>query len=296
MRIKGLIAAAFTPMNSDGTVNYRAIRKIGEYYHSQPLAGIFINGTTGESMSLTVEERVKLANEWIRYKKEDFKIIVHVGHTSIEECKKLASHANRIGADAIGAMGPCFFRPTTVNGLADFCLQVSQASPDLPFYYYHMPSMINIPLKMVDLLAAISDKPFNFAGIKFTGEDLMDYRACMSVENGRFDILFGRDEILLAGLCVGAKGAIGSTYNYAAPLYKALIEAFQAGDIENARRYQDKSIALVRILRMTDAFELSVNKLLTRTPIGNLTMQQKSDIKTTLSEFKKDDGELLHNV
>ena len=65
---------------------------------------------------------------------------------------------------------------------------------------------------------------------------------------GKFNILFGRDEILLAGLSLGATGAVGSTYNYAAPLYHRIIDAFNRGDLEAARRDQARAIEFIGAL------------------------------------------------
>jgi len=88
----------------------------------------------------------------------------------------------------------------------------------------------------------------NFAGIKFTHEDFMDFFSCLNFGNGKYDLLWGRDECLLSALVLGCRGAVGSTYNYAAPLYYALIRAFNNGDPDEARKLQLKSIDMIRLL------------------------------------------------
>jgi N-acetylneuraminate lyase len=88
----------------------------------------------------------------------------------------------------------------------------------------------------------------NFAGIKFTQEELMDFTLCLNFNDGFFDMLWGRDECLLSALAVGCRGAVGSTYNYAAPLYIALIEAFGRGDMATARHLQLKSVEMISLL------------------------------------------------
>ena len=74
----------------------------------------------------------------------------------------------------------------------------------------------------------------NLAGIKFTHEDLMDMRLCLEYAGQLYDVLHGRDEILIAGLSIGAKGAIGSTYNYMAPLFVRIMGAFRELDLKQA--------------------------------------------------------------
>ena len=88
----------------------------------------------------------------------------------------------------------------------------------------------------------------NLAGIKFSCGDIMELQACLAVGDGKFDVLFGQDENLLAALSLGVRGAIGSTYNYAAPLYHRVIAAFEAGDLETARQEQLKSVRIVQRL------------------------------------------------
>jgi N-acetylneuraminate lyase len=101
---------------------------------------------------------------------------------------------------------------------------------------------------MCDFLRMAGPRLPNLVGIKFTHENLMDYRRCLEFEGGRYNILFGRDEILLAALAMGATGAVGSTYNYLAPLFHQLIQAFQAGDLERARQYQSQAIHIIAVM------------------------------------------------
>jgi N-acetylneuraminate lyase len=98
------------------------------------------------------------------------------------------------------------------------------------------------------LIQALDGKLPNFAGVKYTHEDFMDYQSCMSYKNGKYDMLWGRDENMLSALVLGAKGSVGSTFNYAAPLYYDLIAAFNANDLVKARVLQQKSIDMIRLL------------------------------------------------
>lgn len=113
----------------------------------------------------------------------------------------------------------------------EFCAGIAVAAPKLPLYYNQIPTMTGVSLPCADFLAAARDRIPNLAGVKFTYENLMDYLACVEFPEGRYDACFGRDEILLAGLSLGAAGAIGSTHNYAAPIYLRLMEAFHRGDL-----------------------------------------------------------------
>ena len=96
--------------------------------------------------------------------------------------------------------------------------------------------------------ALAKDAVPTLAGIKYTHGDLMDFLRCLRYETGRFDIMFGQDEQLLAALACGAAAAVGSTYGYAAPLYLRIIDAYHAGDMVAAQRSQLQSAELVALL------------------------------------------------
>lgn len=245
--LSGLIVAPFTPMHKDGRINLDMIEKQAELFINNGVNGAFVCGTTGESMSLTVEERMVLAEQWQKVS-GDFTVIVHVGHTCLTVSRKLTAHAQKIGAYAVGAMAPCFFKPASVDDLVSFCAEIASAAPELPFYYYHIPSMTGVNFRMIDFLRAAADKIPTLTGVKFTDENLMDFAQCLNLDNGRFNMLFGRDELLLAGLSLGATGAVGSTYNYASPLYNRIISAYNSGDMASAQKDQGRSRDIVTIL------------------------------------------------
>lgn len=248
-RFRGLVAAPFTPFKAPGgAVDYARIDALAEGLIANRVAGAFVCGTTGEGVSMTVPERMRVAARWQACAGSRLRVIVHVGHTALGEARALAAHAQKIGASAIGCMAPYCFKPSKADDLVAFCAEVAAAAPALPFYYYHIPSVTGVTVPALEFLKAAADKIPNLAGIKFTHENLMDFAACVRFEGGRFDALFGRDEMMLAGLSVGAQGAIGSTFNYAAPAYHRLIAAFRRGDLAAAQEAQDRANAMIAVL------------------------------------------------
>lgn len=245
-RTQGLIAAPFTPMEADGAINLNAVDPYARWLHHHRVVGAFICGTTGEGMSLTLNERQQVAERWVAAAPPGLRVIVHVGHNSLADCRTLAAHAQSIGADSIACISPFFFKPAGVAGLVDWCAQVANAAPRLPFYYYHLPSMSGVSLKVSEFLRVAAPRIPTLAGVKFTYEDLEDFESCLQYEDARFDILFGRDELLLSALQRGARGAVGSTYNYAAPLYQALIAAYTQGDLPRAEDLQALAVRMIR--------------------------------------------------
>jgi len=249
-RLTGLIAAAFTPFDADLRLRLEMVPKIASHLKKQGVSGTLIGGTTGEWASMTLDERRRLAVAWRSAVGKEFKMAVHVGHNCLDDCRDLARHAESIEADAIAALMPSFFRPGSMDALLEFCRGIASAAPNTPFYYYHIPEMTGVDFSMYEFVTqAIRSIP-TFRGIKFTFYNLMDFSLTLNAAGEQYDVLFGRDEFLLAGLAMGASGAIGSTYNYAGNLYGRMMAAYAAGDSKEALaeqiRVQKMVIPLVK--------------------------------------------------
>lgn len=246
----GLIAAPFAPMDNKGEVVYDKIPAYVELLEKNKVVGAFINGSTGEGVSLSQKEKMQITEEWVKAAsvKKELKIINLMGGTSYKECIDNANHSAECGADAIALLAPYYFKPGSAGQLAEFCARVAEAVPGTPFYFYHIPVLSGCYVPMYDFLKEASGMIPNLAGIKYTHEDFMDFLSCLHYADGKYDMLWGRDENLLSALVLGARGGVGSTFNYAAPLYYRLIDAFDNGDLANARKLQQKSIDMIRLL------------------------------------------------
>lgn len=247
--LSGLISAPFTPMNADTTVNVDAIPAYADFIAAKGCVnGVFVCGTSGESVSLTTEERKAVAAAWVKAAAGRFKVIVHVGGMSQPQCVELAAHAQEVGADMIAAMPPCFFKPANVQTLIDFLKPVAAAAPQLPFFYYHMPSLTGVYLPVPVLLSEGGKQIPTLRGVKFTHNDLMEMQMCLAVEGGRYEVLNGFDEILIAGVACGCLGGVGSTYNYVPGLYQEILDASAAGDMDKAREASAKVVKIIEVL------------------------------------------------
>lgn len=245
--LQNLIAATYSPMNQDGSLNTNVISDYCDFLRNNKVAGVFMNGSTGDFASLQMDERKEIVNAWSNCKQADLFLINHVGDTSLENAKELASHsADKM--DAIAAIAPFYFRLNSVDKLVTYCSEIAACAPNLPFYYYHIPILSGANLDMLEFLKKASKQIPNLAGIKFTSNDLIGFRQAGDFKNGAFDVLFGFDEIFLAGLGFGAKGWVGSTYNHLAPLYYEIKRLFEEGENEAAAILQEKAIRFVQIL------------------------------------------------
>lgn len=299
IKLSGLIAATHTPFQADGQLNLAVVARQAEHLLADGVKTVFIGGTTGESHSLAVEERLALAQRWSEVSQgSELRVVVHVGSNSLADARTLAAQAQSLGVAAIAAFSPSYFKPKDVETLVACCAEIAGAAPALPFYFYDIPSMTGVQLSMPALLSLATKRVPTLAGIKFTNPNLMAYQQCLHSHGHRFDIPWGSDETLLGALALGASGAVGSTYNFAAPLYHRLLAAFGEGDLVKARAIQYRSVQLVELLdgygfmgaAKTVMSFLGVEVGPARLPHSNLTSAQVAELKSGLERIGFFDG------
>lgn len=251
--MNGLIAATYAPMHADTSLNLDMIPRYAEFLIGNGVKGAFINGSTGDFASLSIDERKQITDAWAKQKSADLFVIDQVGHTSLKDAMELAKHAAD-KMDGIAALAPFYFRLSNIHKLVEYCREIAACAPNIPFFYYHIPVLTGANFNMVDFLELATPQIPNLAGIKFTNNNLIDYKYSRDFNNGSANILFGFDEIFLASLPFGAKGWVGSTYNHLAPLYLSIVEAFNNNDQKLAADLQEKSMKFVDILNAKGGF------------------------------------------
>ncbi|MGB8169200.1 MAG: dihydrodipicolinate synthase family protein [Chthoniobacteraceae bacterium] len=293
-QLRGLVAATYTPFHADGSLNLAGVEPHAKHLLANGVATAFIGGTTGECHSLTLEERRALAVRWMDVARGTaLSVVVHVGSNSLEDARTLAAQAEQLGAVAISALSPSYFKPRDVETLVACCARIASAAPATPFYFYDIPVFTNVSLSTPDFLAQARDRIPTLAGLKFSNPDLMAYQLLLHADGGPWDVPWGSDESLLAALAVGATGAVGSTYNFAAPIYHRLLAAFEKGDLAKARDEQFRSVQLVQLL--AKAGYLGATKALmgllgvdvgpARLPLTNPTADQLQTLRTALDSL-----------
>ena len=247
-RLRGLVAATFTPFHADGSVNLPRIKPVVDAVIAQGASGLYVCGSTGEGPLLSTEERLLVAEAMVRATAGRVPVVIQVGHNSIAEARDFAVHAQRIGANAISATPPGYFKPSSLDNLVACIAHIASGAPRLPFYYYNIPELSGVRYDMEEFLRLGGARIPTLHGIKFSDPALHDMQACIEFSDRRYDILFGVDQMLLGGLVFGARGAVGSTYNFAAPAYLRIIAAFERGDLAEARRLQLLAAKMVRVI------------------------------------------------
>jgi N-acetylneuraminate lyase len=294
-----LFAAPHTPFDAFGALDVKVIPRQAEALKNSGCLGAFVGGSTGEWPSLTVRERLRMAEVWAAAASASgLRLIIHVGHHCLDDAKKMADLCNTLeGVGGIAALAPSFFKPSGVDGLLDWCSAISKAAPDKPFYYYHIPPLTGVSEDMAKFLELGKSRIPNLSGVKFTDADMKSFRAC--TKRGDFEMFYGMDEQLIEGVRAGADGAVGSSYNFSAPLYVQLLAAEAAGELKRAEFLQQQAIRMIEVvarpgyLPMTKSLmaRLGVDVGSVRLPLNPVSKAQTEDVVSQLKSLGLQEGE-----
>ena len=244
--MKGLTSAVFTPLHEDASLDLERIPGIVDHLEQDGVSALYVLGSTGEGLSLTTKERRAVAEAYVQAASGRLPVVIHVGHNCLHEAQELAAHAQYIGANAISAIPPCYFKPETTEGLVACLAKITAGAPELPFYYYHIPVKTGMEIDLAAFLGLCAERLPTMVGVKFSDSRLNEYLACQNlIRNAPFDFVFGVDEMLLSAWVAGMRGAVGTTFNFAAPLYLRIIACFERGKLEQAQRHQAQAAAMV---------------------------------------------------
>lgn len=242
---EGINPAMFTPLTDDGdAVSPDRLRKLVPWLLSQGITGLFVCGSTGEGVFLSPEERELVAEITLAEVAGQVPVMVHVGAAATRDSIRLAKHAAKHGAAAVSSIPPFPFELSTQSTFGHWA--AIGAATDLPMYIYYFPAMTGFTLggDAVEQLMALP----NLVGLKFTDTDFYVMRNLIDLSGGQLHILSGPDQLCLPAQTMGAQGAIGSTYNWMAPLFVELLKAYRAGDLAKATANQARANAFIRII------------------------------------------------
>ena len=293
LNMKGLVAAVVTPMTEEGELRLDVVPRIVEHLSNSGVVGIYIAGSTGEGMSLTSDERRAVAEAYVRSAKGKMCSVVQVGHNSTKVSAALAAHAEMVGADAVSATPPGYFKPNGETGLVESIRPIVEAAAATPFYYYHIPQLSGVeidPMRFTDLAM---DRLSTFSGIKYSDAATMHNLPLLQKIAPHLEFLGGSDEGYLQALAQGYEGAVGSTYNYAAPLYYHVRDAFEGGELATARLWQGRAMEMIEIMLATCG-RASLKAMMTmvgidcgpvRRPLEPATEEQIGELRRRLEEM-----------
>lgn len=239
MQLHGIVPAIVTPVDSEGKFQAEPFSKLIDYLYRSGAHGIYVCGQTGEGLIQSVAQRKLVAEEAIRNSPPGKQVIIHTGAYSTQDAVELTRHASAAGATAVSSLPPC--GSYSFAEVERFYQKVAAAAT-VPFLVYYFPDVCPgiSSAEHIETLLGIS----GVAGLKFTDFDLCKM---MRLKQSGAVIYNGRDEVLAAGLLMGADGGIGSFYNIAPELFVDVYENTRHGRWKQAVETQKRINALIRV-------------------------------------------------
>jgi 4-hydroxy-tetrahydrodipicolinate synthase len=237
-----VLVALVTPFTADGEVDWNDVEKHIDDVVSQGADGIVVTGTTGETSTLTDDEKVKLVEVGKKVSGSRAKVIMGGPSNETAHAIELAKKSAKAGADGIMAVTPYYNKPTQAGVLTHFRM-VADAT-DLPFIVYDIPGRAGIPVQYETILR-LAKHP-NIVAIKDAKGDFSEVSRVLN----QTDLLYfsGDDANVLPHLAIGASGLIGVTANVAPAAYRALVNAVNTGDLATATAEHQALEPLVRAI------------------------------------------------
>ena len=238
-KYKGIIPAFYACYDEKGEVSVEGTKALVEFLIEKGVAGLYVGGSSGECIYLSVEERKKTLEAVMEVAKGRIAIIAHVACNNTKDSCELARHAQQVGADAIAAIPPIYFR-LPEKAIAKYWNDISAAAPELDFVIYNIPQLAGVSLTL-PLLDEMLKNP-KVIGIKNSSmpvQDIQMFRRQAAMAGRDIVVFNGPDEQFISGRVIGAEGGIGGTYGVMPEVYVAMNKALAAGDLEKALKLQD---------------------------------------------------------
>jgi len=252
--VSGAVVGVYSPFAKDDAleVSVDTVQPYAELLSRVGASWAFVCGTVGESVSLTVEERKEIAESWVKHgHHHGIKVMVHVGADSIKDARALAAHAEQIGADAVAAMPPTFFRPKTNAQLVAHLKLLFGTAPSLPAFYYHNPAATFVTLDMAEFIEMADKELPTFQGVKYSDKDMKPFEAMLNYrsptrDGAAFDIIMGSGiDNLWQALELGGKGFIGNSHVFLdAP---QILKLYRQGKVSEAEAIKNQISARQKV-------------------------------------------------
>lgn len=238
-KYKGIFPAFYACYDSEGNVSTQATKDFVEYLIGKGVSGLYVGGSSGECIYLSVEERKQTLEAVMEVAKGRIAIIAHVACNNTKDSQELARHAESLGVDAIAAIPPIYFR-LPERAIAKYWNDISDAAPNTDFVIYNIPQLAGVALTL-SLFDEMLKNP-RVIGVKNSSmpiQDIQMFKRQAAINNKEVVVFNGPDEQFVGGRIIGADGGIGGTYGVMPELFVKLNSLIESGDFENAGKLQD---------------------------------------------------------
>ena len=231
-KYEGVIPAFYACYDEAGEVSPERVRSLTQYFIDKGVKGVYVNGSSGECIYLSVADRKLILENVMEVAKGKLTVIAHVACNNTKDSVELAKHAESLGVDAIAAIPPIYFRLPDYS-IAKYWNDMSAAAPNTDFVIYNIPQLSGTTLTPA-LYAEMRKNP-RVIGVKNSSMPTQDIQIFVA-DGGDDHIVFnGPDEQFISGRVIGAKAGIGGTYGVMPDLFLKLNELIKQSDFETAK-------------------------------------------------------------
>lgn len=234
-KYKGVIPAFYACYDQEGNISPEGVRKLTEYFIEKGVKGVYVNGSSGECIYQSVEDRKVVLENVMQVAKGKLTVIAHVACNNTKDSVELAKHAESLGVDAIAAIPPIYFR-LPEYAIAKYWNDMSAAAPNTDFVIYNIPQLAGVALTQ-NLFAEMRKNP-RVIGVKNSSMPVQDIQMFKAAAGNDYIIFNGPDEQFISGRVIGAEGGIGGTYGVMPELFLKMDELVKANRLEEAREVQ----------------------------------------------------------
>ncbi len=234
-KYKGVIPAFYACYDKEGNVSPEGVQALTQYFVEKGVKGLYVNGSSGECIYQSVEDRKMILENVMKAAKGKLTIIAHVACNNTKDSMELARHAQSQGVDAIAAIPPIYFR-LPEHAIAKYWNDISSAAPDTDFVIYNIPQLAGVALTM-GLFEEMRKNP-KVIGVKNSSMPVQDIQMFKQAAGEDYIIFNGPDEQFISGLAIGAEGGTGGTYGAMPELFLKLEEYVKSNEMAKARELQ----------------------------------------------------------
>ena len=233
-KYRGVIPAFYACYDDKGEISSERVRALTEYFVDKKVRGVYVNGSSGECIYQSVEDR-KVVLENVMKAKGNLTVINHIACNNTKDGMELAAHAESLGVDAIASIPPIYFK-LPEHAVAQYWNDYSSAAPNTDFIIYNIPQLAGVSLSR-GLYAKMRENK-NVIGVKNSSMPTYDIQGFVRDGGEDYIVFNGPDEQFVSGRAAGAKAGIGGTYGVMPELFIAMDESINSGDIKRAGEIQ----------------------------------------------------------
>ena len=234
-KYKGVIPAFYACYDEEGNISPERVQKLTQYFVEKGIKGLYVNGSSGECIYQSVEDRKIVLENVMKAADGKLTIINHVACNNTKDSMELAKHAESLGVDAIAAIPPIYFR-LPEHAIAKYWNDISDAAPNTDFVIYNIPQLAGVALTM-GLFETMRENP-RVIGVKNSSMPVQDIQMFKQAAGEDYIIFNGPDEQFVSGRVIGAEGGIGGTYGAMPDLFLKLDEFIKENKMEEAMKLQ----------------------------------------------------------